>query len=176
MNLSVAFPEIKTKNLILRRLVPQDRKAIFMLRNDQQVNRFLRRNIMTSETEASAFIETIWSNGNRGPDVYWAICLNTRPDLIGAICLWNFSEDRKLAEIGYELLPFFQSRGLMSEALEAVLDYATNHRGLTTIEAYTHKDNLQSKKILTKFQFQYLPDKLDTENENMQVYSLQLLR
>jgi ribosomal-protein-alanine N-acetyltransferase len=173
MNLPTAFPEIKTRNLILRRLVPQDRKAIFMLRNDKQVNRFIRRNIMTSETEASTFIEKIWNNGDRGPDVFWAICLNNQPDPIGSICLWNFSEDRKLAELGYELFPVFQGRGLMSEAVKTVLDYAFRHRELTTIEAYTHKDNMRSKKMLAKFQFRYLPDKVDADNGNIEIYSLQ---
>ncbi|HSZ34005.1 MAG TPA: GNAT family N-acetyltransferase [Puia sp.] len=174
MSLPRAFPEIKTKNLILRRLVPQDRKAIFMLRNDKEVNRFIRRDIMNSETEGLAFIEKIWSNGDRGPDVFWAICLNTQPDPIGSVCLWNFSEDQKLAELGYELFPVFQGRGLMSEAVKAVLDYAFNHLKLTTIEAYTHKDNIPSKKMLVKFQFRHVPDKMDTDNENIEVYSLQL--
>jgi [ribosomal protein S5]-alanine N-acetyltransferase len=176
MSLRSAFPEIKTRNLILRRLVPQDQKVIFMLRNDKQVNKFIRRNIMNSETEALTFIEKIWNNGDWGPDVFWGICPTTQTDLIGSVCLWNFSEDRKLAELGYELLPVFQGRGLMSEAVKAVLDYAFNHLGLTTIEAYTHKDNMPSKKMLSKFQFRYLPDKVDADNENNEVYSLQLLK
>ena len=62
----------------------------------------------------------------------------------------------------------------MSEAVKAVLDYAFNHLELTTIEAYTHKENMPSKKMLAKFQFQYVPDKVDTHNENNEVYSLQL--
>lgn len=173
MSLPIAFPGIKTKHLILRRLLPEDRKAVFILRNDEQVNRFIRRNIMSSETEAAAFIEKIWSNGDRGPDVFWAICLNTRPDLIGTICLWNFSKDRKLAELGYEMFPAFQGRGLMSEAVKAVLDYGFKERKLTTIEAYTHKDNLRSRKMLAKCLFRYLPDKADADNENNEVYSLQ---
>jgi [ribosomal protein S5]-alanine N-acetyltransferase len=176
MNLPIAFPVIKIKHLILRRLVPEDRKAVFILRNDEQVSMFINRNIMTSETEAAVFIEKIWSNGDRGPDVFWAICLNNQPDLIGTICLWNFSEDRKLAELGYELFPAFQGRGLMSEAVKAVLDYGFNDRGLTTIEAYTHKDNMRSKKMLAKFQFRYLPDKVDADNDNNEVYSLQHLK
>ncbi len=172
MSIPVAFPEIKTSQLTLRQLVPEDRKAIFFLRNDEQVNRFIRRMKMTSETEATAFIEKIWSNNEQGPDVFWAICLDTQPDLIGTVCLWNFSEDRKLAELGYELFPAFQGSGLMSEAVKAVLDYGFKDLGLTTIEAYTHRDNLRSRKMLANFQFRYQPDKADADNENNEVYSL----
>jgi [ribosomal protein S5]-alanine N-acetyltransferase len=172
MNSPVTFPVLKTSRLILRRLVAEDRKALFILRNDEQVNRFIMRNRMTSETEAAAFIEKIWSNVDRGPDVYWAICLSAQPDLIGTVCLWNFSEDRKQAELGYELFPAFHGRGLMSEAVQAVLDYGFKDLGLTTVEAYTHKANLRSKKMLTKFQFKFLPDKTDPGNDNNEVYRI----
>jgi [ribosomal protein S5]-alanine N-acetyltransferase len=161
---------------MLRRLVAEDRKALFILRNDEQVSRFIQRNRMTSETEAAAFMEKIWSNGDRGPDIFWAICLNTQPELIGTICLWNFSEDRKQAELGYELFPAFQGRGLMSEAVQTVMDYGFKDLALTTVEAYTHKANMRSKKMLAKFQFRYLPDKLDPDYENNEVYSLQHLK
>jgi RimJ/RimL family protein N-acetyltransferase len=174
--MSLPFPVIHTKHLMLRRLIPEDRKAVFILRNDEQVSRFIRRNRMTSETEATAFIEKIWSNGERGPDIYWAICLNTQPDLIGTVCFWNFSEDRKLAELGYELFPAFQGRGLMSEAVKAVLDYGFKDLALTTVEAYTHKANIRSKKMLAKFQFRYLPHKVDADIDNNEVYSLQHLK
>lgn len=158
---------------MLRRLVPEDRKALFILRNDEQVNRYINRTRTTSETEAMAFIEKIWNNGDRGPDVFWGICLNTQPDLIGTICLWNFSDDRKLAELGYELFPAFQDRGLMSEAVKAVLDYGFKDLALTSIEANTHRANMRSKKMLAKFQFRYLPDKKDPDSDNIEVYSLQ---
>jgi ribosomal-protein-alanine N-acetyltransferase len=172
MTLPIAFPEIKTRRLMLRRLVPEDRKALFILRSDEQVSRFIQRMRMTSETEAAAFIEKIWSNGDRGPDIFWAICLNTQPDLIGTICLWNFSEDRKQAELGYELFPAFQGRGLMSEAVQAVLDYGFKVLALTTVEAYTHKANIRSRKMLAKFHFRYSADKVDPDNDNNEVYSL----
>jgi ribosomal-protein-alanine N-acetyltransferase len=172
MSSPVAFRLIKTSRLVLRRLVAEDRKALFILRNDEQVNRFIMRNRMTSESEATAFIEQIWSNVDRGPDIYWAICLNTKPDLIGTICLWNFSEDRKQAELGYELFPAFQGRGLMSEAVQAVLDYGFKDLALTNVEACTHKANMRSKKILAKFEFRYLPDKTDPGNDNNEVYRI----
>lgn len=175
MSIPVAFPVMKTRRLILRRLVPEDRKALFILRNDELVSRFIQRNRMNNETESAAFIEKIWSNGYLGPDIFWAICLNTQPDLIGTVCLWNFSDDRKLAELGYELFPAFQGRGLMSEAVKAVLNYGFKDLALTTMEAYTHKDNMPSKKMLAKFQFRYLPDKVDPNNNNNEVYSLSLL-
>jgi [ribosomal protein S5]-alanine N-acetyltransferase len=172
MGALTSFPVIKTSRLLLRSLDADDRKAIFLLRSDEQVSKFIQRNRMTSEAEADGFIGKIRSNVERGPDLYWAICLNMGPDLIGTICLWNFSEDRKQAELGYELFPAFQGRGLMAEAVKVVLDYGFRELALTTVEAYTHKENIRSKKILEKFQFRYLPDKTETGNDAIEVYSL----
>jgi RimJ/RimL family protein N-acetyltransferase len=62
-------------------------------------------------------------------------------------------------------------RGLMSEAVKAVLYYGFKDLALNSIEAFTHKANMRSKKILAKFQFQYLPDKADADNDYM-VYCL----
>jgi ribosomal-protein-alanine N-acetyltransferase len=168
----MTFPVIKTKRLMLRRLIPEDRRTIFLLRSDKQVSMFINRTITNSETEATAFIEKIRSNDDLGVAFYWAICLDADPELIGTVCLWNFSEDKKQAELGYEMFPAFQGRGLMSEAINAVLDYGFKDCGLTAIEAYTHRDNIRSKKLLSKFRFQYLPDKPDADNINNEVYRL----
>jgi ribosomal-protein-alanine N-acetyltransferase len=172
----MTFPIIKTKRLILRHLVPEDRKTIFLLRTDKQVSMFIDRPVTGSETEAAAFIEKIQSNCELNLSVYWAISLDADPELIGTICLWNFSEDRKLAELGYEMFPAFQGRGLMSEAINAVLDYGFQDCGLAAIEANTHRDNIRSKKLLSKFRFQYLPDKMDANNHNNEVYLLEHLK
>jgi [ribosomal protein S5]-alanine N-acetyltransferase len=172
----MTFPVIKTRRLILRRLVPEDRKTIFLLRSDKQVSMFIDRPITGSETEAAAFIEKIRSNDDLNLAFYWAICLDAEPELIGTICLWNFSADRKRAELGYEMFPAFQGRGLMSEAVNAVLDYGFKDCGLAAVEACTHRDNILSMKLLSKFRFRYLPGKVDADNNNNEVYLLEHLK
>ncbi|MBK7227389.1 MAG: GNAT family N-acetyltransferase, partial [Ignavibacteriales bacterium] len=73
--------------------------------------------------------------------------------LIGSICLWNLSREENKAEIGYELLPDFQGKGIAQEAMLAVLDCGFNIMLLNKIEAYTHKENSSSIKLLEKFTF-----------------------
>jgi RimJ/RimL family protein N-acetyltransferase len=50
-------------------------------------------------------------------------------------------------------LPEFWGQGLGSEALEAVLDWATRQARFTTIEAETHHDNPASLHLLEKMGF-----------------------
>lgn len=57
------------------------------------------------------------------------------------------------AEIGYELLPDFQGKGIMQEAISKVIDFGILHIGLNSIEAYTHSKNQSSTRLLEKFNF-----------------------
>ncbi len=147
------FPQLSTERLILRQLAPSDTAAIFALRSDERVNRYLDRPACRSLDEAAAFVAKITDSVAQGKSLYWAVCLRETPLLIGTICLWNFSEEDKTAETGYELHPDFQGRGIMSEALGCVLAYAFGALGLHTVEAYTHPENAASEKLLRKHGF-----------------------
>lgn len=110
----------------------------------------MKRNSPKNNYDALQFILTIQERTKNNQTFYWGISLKDQPNLIGTICLWNFSEDRKKAEIGYELLPEYQRKGIMSEALKAVLDFAFNELHLQEIVAMTHKLNENSKELLLK--------------------------
>ena len=58
-----------------------------------------------------------------------------------------------MAEIGYELHPDFQGKGLMQEAISTVTDYGFNKMNLKVITAFTHINNLRSTNVLLKNNF-----------------------
>src|SRR5688500_12084038 len=132
------FPVLKTERLTLRQLVSDDANEIFALRSDGNVNKYLDRKPSKSIDDAKRFIQTIDENIQRNDSIYWAITLNGTDKLIGTICLFEFSDDNLKAEIGYELLPDFQGKGIMQEATSKVIDFGIQHIGLNSIEAYTH--------------------------------------
>jgi len=85
--------------------------------------------------------------------------------LIGTICLFGFSDENDKCEIGYELLTNFQGQGIMREALEKVIDYAFNTIKVKKIEAFFHRDNQRSIKLLEKLSFRNSnePDKTNPD-------------
>lgn len=147
------FPVLKTERLILRQLVSSDANEIFALRSDRNVNKYLNRIPSKSIDDAKTFIQTINENIQRNDSIYWAITLSNTDKLIGTICLFDFSDDNLKAEIGYELLPDFQGKGIMQEAISKVIDFGIQHIGLNSIEAYTHSENQSSTRLLEKFNF-----------------------
>ena len=116
------FLEIKTERLFLRRLKQSDWEMISYLRSNKEVNEFVKRPSAESKEKALEFISKI----NRGIKdrgiYYWTITERKRDEMIGSICLWNFSKDLKMAEVGYDLSPKFQRKGIMNESLKSVLD------------------------------------------------------
>ncbi len=147
------FPVLKTERLTLRQLISSDDKEIFALRSDDNVNKYLDRKPSKSIDDAKNFIQTINENIQRNDSIYWAITLNGTDKLIGTICLFDFTNDNLKAEIGYELLPDFQGKGIMQEATSKVIDFGIQHIGLNSIEAYTHSENQSSTRLLEKLNF-----------------------
>ena len=135
------FPVLGTERLILRCLEVSDDQELFKLRSIRRVNKYIVRPKQKNIKEIRAFISKISNGINNNEWIYWVITLNENPRLIGTICLWNFSEDKTVAEIGYELDPAFQGKGIMSEALKKIIEFAFRDIELISIEAYTHKEN-----------------------------------
>lgn len=153
---------------MLRQLVSGDDNEIFALRSNDTVNKYLGRKPSKSIDEAKTFIQAITKNIESNASIYWVITLNGTDKLIGTICLFHFSDDNLKAEIGYELLPDFQGKGIMQEAISKVIDFGIRHIGLTSIEAYTHSENQSSTRLLEKFNFK----KSGVGEENLMMFTL----
>ena len=152
-NVFTPFPVLKTERLILRQLSINDDKEIFALRSDKQVNKYLDRVPSASLEDARNFIHKIAEVVRKNEGIYWAISLADNKNLVGTICLFNFSYENDQAEIGYELLPVFQGQGIMQEAISKVISFGVDVIGLKAIEAYTHLENKNSSKLLGKYNF-----------------------
>ncbi|KAA9041227.1 GNAT family N-acetyltransferase [Ginsengibacter hankyongi] len=159
------FPVLTTKRLTLRQLVTDDEQAIFTLRSDTEINKFLDRKIAGTLDDARQFINAVNDNIDKNVSIYWAITYSGESDLVGTICLFGFSDEIEQCEIGYELLTNFQRQGIMQEAADKVIDYAFNTIGVQKIEAFFHKDNQRSIKLLEGFSFRNsnVPDKTDPD-------------
>lgn len=145
--------KIETERLVLKSIHENDVVDILKIRSNEAINQFILRNPPKNKEDALEFISTIKENTKSNKTVYLVISYKNKPNLIGTICLWNFSEDRKTAEIGYELLPDYHKKGMMSEALKAILNFGFNELQLQEILAKTNKFNENSKNLLLKFHF-----------------------
>jgi [ribosomal protein S5]-alanine N-acetyltransferase len=172
-----SFQLLHTPRLLLRELREEDADSVYELRSDEKVNEFIDRPRAVNVDDGLAFILLIKRNIVEKNVFYWAMELKEDMQMAGTICLWNFSEDRKAAEIGFELLPSFQGKGLASEALEAVLHFGFEQLELQTVLAWFHRNNQASARLLSAKGFKQDQDEEEKnkgleESKTMIIYSL----
>lgn len=165
------FPILITERLTLRQLVIADDQKIFTLRSNVEINKYLDRKLSTNIDDARNFINMVNENINKNDSLYWAITLSNRKIFAGTICLFGFSDENDKCEIGYELLTNFQGQGIMKEASEKVIDYAFNTIRVQKIEAFLHRDNQSSIKLLEKLSFRN-SNEPDSTNPELICYNL----
>lgn len=169
------FPEIKTERLLLRQLQSSDCEVILFLRTDKDVTKFIERpEHRKTKTlfEAIELIQEFDSYIERNSSIIWGITLKNEPSIIGTICLWNFTQNDKVAEVGYDLDPRYQDKGLMSEALKAIVGFGFRKLKLEKLEAFTHVENFPSTQLLGRQGFIHNVSRKDLDNTSNIIFEL----
>ena len=117
------FPVLETERLTLRALNFEDAKALFGLRTNKEVIKFIDRKSLNNLSETRAFIDLISNLVTNNKGVFWVIESKSNHQLMGTISLRNFENEENYAEIGYELDPTYHQRGFMSEAFDKILNF-----------------------------------------------------
>ncbi|MEH6937320.1 GNAT family N-acetyltransferase [Bacillus sp. JJ664] len=165
------FPNLSTNRLILRQMKNEDKEAIFALRSDKNVSEFIDRPIASSIDDATEYIKMINDGIEQNKWILWAIMFKDSDDLIGTICLWNFLKEQSKGEVGYELSPIFQGKGIMQEALLAVIAFGFEDLKLRIIEGIVNEKNAKSIQLLEKNQF-FKNETIDKEKSISIIYTL----
>lgn len=149
------FPEIETERLLLRQIRPSDAENLQLLRSIDSVNQYINRPDTMTLEDAQSFVERAERALEENKYLYWTLAeKQNEPKLIGTLCLWNFDEGREMAEVGYELHPDFHGKGIMSEALKVLLDFAFRQLELKIVTAWVNPSNGKSIQLLERFGFQ----------------------
>ncbi|MBX2872021.1 MAG: GNAT family N-acetyltransferase [Saprospiraceae bacterium] len=146
------FPLLTSTRLALKPFSAEDLPRVFDLRSSPEVAKYLDRPLMNDSAETEAYLEKMQQGVAMGQWIIWGIHFQ-QEGFVGSICLWNLSEEEKKADIGYELLPAFQGKGIMSEAIPLVIAYGFEEMQLDRITAEVHLQNLTSVALLKKYGF-----------------------
>ena len=143
--------QIETPNLILRRVSIDDVDAMF--RNwaaDREVTKFLSWPPHES-VEKTRMLLDIWSKDYEHENFYqWFIVLKEIGEPIGNISVVGLEDDIASAEIGYCIGRFWWGRGIVAEALTAVIKYLFDEVGMNRICACHDPKNPNSGAVMRK--------------------------
>lgn len=150
------IPEFQTERLILKMVTKSDYKNYHKNINDYQVVQFLSTNVPWPYPEDGVefFIENIILPKLGESRWFWGIFLKEEPtEVIGAVDLWRVGcpENR-----GFWLAHKHWGKGIMSEAVKPVTDYAFNELGFEKLILSNAKGNEASRKIKEKFGATYI--------------------
>ena len=158
MSEEIAFPVLQTDRLLLREFQSQDVAVVFEIFRREDVNRYVGGELMQSITEAEERVKTRLNLFRDGMGVRWAITLLENPTrLIGSCGYFNLRRGTETREMGYELHPDYWNRGLVTEALRAVLNFAFSTESpahVHRMEAIVIPETIPSIRVLEKLGFQ----------------------
>ncbi|HSH64950.1 MAG TPA: GNAT family N-acetyltransferase [Bacteroidia bacterium] len=147
------FPELHTERLFLRKLNMNDAEPIFEIRSNPEVMKYMGRPIAASLDDAVAHIEKVLQNMMNNTGIDWGIEEKKSGKLIGTIAFWKIIKEDSRAELGYILHHNWHHKGLMNEALQAILSFGFKTIGLHSVMANIDPLNLASMKLLEKNKF-----------------------
>lgn len=144
------FKIIETNRMILKGLTPEDMSEIFEQNHKPKIKEILgHRSEEDYEKELHKY-KSGYSSYNRS---FMLFLMEDKASgkIIGRCGLHNWNRDHWRAEIGYLMEDeSFKQQGLMSEAVEAVIDYGFKQMNLNRIEALVADYNTASLKLLEK--------------------------
>jgi ribosomal-protein-alanine N-acetyltransferase len=147
------FPNLETERLILRRVNTNDVNEIFALRSNPETMKYIPRPLAKSIDDSLEHIETIDAKIDTNEGINWAITYKDNPKLIGIIGHYRIKPENFRAEVGYMLLPEYNGKGIITEAVQEVVKYGFNEMKLHSIEAIIAPENFGSEKVLQKCGF-----------------------
>ncbi len=143
------FTMLETTRLRLRHFREADLAFFMAYRNDPEVAKYQGWEGI-SEPEARAFLQEQEEVQPGVPGQWFQIAIELKETgmLVGDCALKMEEHDERQAEIGYTLSRAYQGRGIASEAVWCVLEYAFVTLGLHRVIAITDCENAASAALL----------------------------
>ncbi|MDZ8110519.1 MAG: GNAT family protein [Nostoc sp. DedQUE12a] len=145
------FPELTTENLILRETKLADVPAIFQIFADDEVTKYHNLETATNLEQVQFIIERRAERFRNQQGIRWGIAKKEDNVIIGS-CGYSI-KNRFQAEIGYELARGYWRKGIMTEALRAIIHWGFHQLDLNRIEAFVMLENTGSIKLLGNLEF-----------------------
>lgn len=151
------FPVLETERLLLREFQASDALAVFDIFSRDEVTRYTNPETMHSVAPAARLVEVRAASFGKKLGIRWAITFKGQPErAIGSCGCYNLNKAFRSIEIGYDLHPDHWRRGIMTEALTAMLDFCFGDRFFfrtNRVEALTDLGNVASRGLLEKLGF-----------------------
>lgn len=152
------IPTIYTPHLQLSAALASDAHGIYQLYSDPVITRYLGIELMGAVEDAQRWLDHHTDRQAKGLGMLMTIRKIEGDDIIGTCSIEEINSYHHNATIGYSLAHAYWGKGLMREALLAVVDYLFT--GLTEVylqrlQAWTQSENVSSVRLLERLGFTF---------------------
>ncbi len=144
------LPVIETERLILRKMTLRDAPDVYRYARDREVARHVLWEAHQSVWESRAYVRFLLYQYRNGEPGSWGVVLKETGRVVGTIGYMGYSADNSMVEVGYSLAREHWGKGLMTEALAAVIAETFRVLKLHRIEAMHFSDNPASGRVMEK--------------------------
>lgn len=149
------LPQLTTPRLLLRPMSMRDAADLYAFSRDPEVARHVLWSAHRSLGESKAYLRHILRQYRDGAPSSYGIVYQETGRLVGTIGFMWYSRENRAAEVGYSLARWLWNKGLMTEALDAVLEMGFTRLDLHRIEAQHEISNPASGRVMQKCGMQY---------------------
>ena len=149
------LPQLETKRLILKKIAIENSADMYSYSSLESVTKYLLWSPHLNIHETKGYIEYLQREYRKGNYADWGITYKENGVFIGTIGFANIDMDNNSGEIGYVLNPAYHRRGIMTEALERVLEFAFGTLAMHRVQLRIMDGNEASVKLAEKMGFKY---------------------
>jgi RimJ/RimL family protein N-acetyltransferase len=148
-----APPLIETPRLQIRLVTEADLPALLTFNGDDEVTRYLPYTTWQNMNDAWAWYARMMGLQEAGGTLQFVVVDKQSAQAAGTCLLFRHDEASARAELGYVLARTQWGRGVMREALAALIDHAFTHIALRRLEAEIDPRNTASVALLQRLGF-----------------------
>lgn len=154
MNPFSRFPEIKTGDILLRKITSQDLDALCSIYQNPNLYRYIPGEAKKSRKTVSHLIDHFERDFKKGKELFLGICLPEAPEtLLGVAEMFHYDPKVEMVTIGYRLDERCWGKGYAARAVRALCRYLQDEVGIRRIQADVMPENPASMRVLEKCGF-----------------------
>lgn len=167
------FTILESERVFLRQFQDSDLENVFKGLSHPEIIKYygISFNSMEATKEQLRWFANLQKNGT---GIWWAILSKDDENFLGAGGLNDLNKEHRKVEIGFWLLPENWGKGIMTETMPLILNYAFGNLELHRIEGFVETENSRCKKAFAKLKFNFEGTMRDCEIKNGEFISLDI--
>jgi [ribosomal protein S5]-alanine N-acetyltransferase len=152
---SKTIPELVTQRLRLRQFEARDADGLHACFGDVDAMRYWNFLPCKTRTETERWVRILAKTSNPYESLAWAVAEKRSDRCIGMVNYHHREGHNRRLEVGYILARSHYGRGLMTEAMQALIAHCFAELRVRRVEAMIHPDNAASIRLVERLGFQF---------------------